>query len=178
MQQVKNIGGIGSILLLAGIIPSIGQILAFAGFIMLIIAVHKLSEITGQKEILHNYLIGIILSSALLLIVVFGIGVAVLFSLRAGLAGLGIGIILAVLFMWIISIVSAYFIKKSFEKISQATGVATFRTTGKLYFIGSILHVILIGGIITLVAAAMQIAAFFSLPSVLPGKPQGSGTVS
>jgi len=174
MEQVKNIGGIGSILLLAGVVPTIGQVLVFAGFIMLIIAVYKLSEITGQKEIFHNYLIGIILNSALLLVLIFGIGAAVLFSfsLQTGLAGLGMGIILAILLLWIISIVSAYFVKKSFEKISQATGVATFRTVGKLYFIGSILHVILIGWIISLVAAAMQIAAFFSLPSAPPEKPQ------
>ena len=174
MEQVKNIGGIGSILLLAGLIPNVGQILAFAGFIMLIIAVYKLSQITGQKEIFHNYLIGIILNSVLLLVLIFGIGAAVLFSFswQTGLAGLGVGIILVILFLWVISIVSAYFVKKSFEKISQATGVSAFRTAGKLYFIGSILHIILIGWIISLVAAAMQITAFFSLPLAPAGKPQ------
>lgn len=178
MEQVKNIGGIGSILLLAGVIPSAGQVLAFAGFIMLIIAVYKLSQITGQKEIFHNYLIGIILSSLLLFIVFFGIGMAFIFSFRTGLAGLGAGIILAGLFAWIISIISAYFVKKSFEKISQVTGVAAFRTAGKLYFIGSILYIVLIGGVISLVAAAMQIAAFFSLSSALPGKPQQPDSLS
>ncbi len=172
MEQVKNIGGIGSILLLTAFIPTIGQILSFAGFVMLIIAVYKLSEILGRKEIFNNYLIGIILSIAIFAIMIFVIGAAFLFSLRAGLAGLGIGIIFAILLAWIILIVSAHFINKSFEKISQATGVKAFRTAGKLYFIGSILYVVFIGAFISLIAAIMQIVAFFSLPSSLPEKPQ------
>jgi len=178
MEQVKNIGGIGSILLLTAFIPSVGQVLSFTGFVMVIIAVYKLSGLIGKKEIFNNYLIGIILNIAIFTIVIFVIGAAFLFSLRAGLAGLGIGIILALLLAWIILIVSAHFINKSFEKISQATGVTDFKTAGKLYFIGSILHVIIIGVFISLIAAIIQIVAFFSLPSALPGKIKESGTVS
>lgn len=178
MQQVKNIGGIGSILLLCGLIPSVGPVLSFAGFVMLIIAVYKLSELLGQKEIFRNYLIGIILNSATILIIILGIGTTVLFSLKGGLTGLGIGVILTFLFIWILAIISAYFIKKSFEKIGQATGVDTFKTAGKLYFIGGILSVIVIGLILWLVAVIMQIIAFFSLPLTTPGKPQESTPVS
>lgn len=178
MQQVKNIGGIGSILLLTGIVPAIGQILVFVGFVMVVIAVYKLSEIVSQKEIFRNYLIGIILNSVIILIMIFGIGTTVFLSLRAGLTGLGMGVILTVLFMWILSIISAYFIKESFEKISQTTGVTTFRTAGKLYFIGNILLVIFVGAILSLIAAIMQIVAFFSLPIATPGKPQESSPVS
>ena len=178
MQQVKNIGGIGSILVLGGIVPAIGQVLVFAGFVMVIIAIYKLSELVDQKEILRNYLIGIILSSALILIVIFGIGTTVFLSLQAGLTGLGIGIFLAMLFAWILSIVSAYFIKKSFEKISEATGVTLFKTAGKLYFIGNILTVIFVGVVLSLIAAIMQIIAFFSLPSAVPGRPQEVSPVS
>jgi uncharacterized membrane protein len=178
MQQIKNIGGIGSILVLGGVIPAIGQILAFAGFVMVIIAVYKLGELVDQKEIFRNYLIGIVLSSALILIVVFGIGATVFLSLQAGLTGLGTGIVLALLLAWILSIVSTYFIKKSFEKIGEATGVDLFETAGKLYFIGSILTIIFIGTVLSLVAVIMQIVAFFSLPSAVPGKPQEASPVS
>jgi uncharacterized membrane protein len=178
MQQIKNIGGIGSILLLGGIVPTIGPVLVFAGFVMVVIAVYKLSELVGQKEIFRNYLIGIILSSVMLLIVIFGVGTTIFLSLRAGLAGLGAGIALAILLTWILSIISAYFIKKSFEKIGQVTEVDTFKTAGKLYFFGNILSVILVGLVISLVATIMQIVAFFSLPLTLPGKTQEASPVS
>lgn len=174
MNQIKNIGGIGSIFALLGIIPTVGPILVFAGFIMVVIAIYKLSQLLQQKEIFRNYLIAVIFNFLVVIILFFGIGTTVLFSLRGGMDNLGPGIILAAIFAWLTAIISAYFVKKSFMQIGQSTGVAAFKTAGKLHFLGNILLIILVGAILSFIAAIMQIIAFFELPQSVPGKPEKS----
>ncbi|WP_372838593.1 DUF996 domain-containing protein [Pyrococcus kukulkanii] len=62
-------------------------------------------------------------------------------------------------------IIGSYFRKKSYELIAQYTGVDMFKTSGLLYFIGAILIIVFgIGALIMLVAAILEIVAFFSLP--------------
>jgi len=177
MNKIKNIGGIGSILVLTGIIPYIGPVLSFAGIVMVIVAVYKLGRLVGKKDIFRNYLIAIIVQFAALVIFLAG---AFGGLIAGGLQDLqdpsdifgfmGIGLIVA----WILLIVSAYFIKKSFTAITSATGINAFKTAGTLYFVGNILIIAFgLGAIASLVGAIFQIVAFFSLPTALSsGKAQ------
>jgi uncharacterized membrane protein len=78
------------------------------------------------------------------------------------------GCCLAVLIAWILMIISALFLKKSFTSIKEHLKVDIFGTTALVYLIGAALLIIGIGGIILLIALILQIVAFFSLPDQLP----------
>ncbi len=172
MKEIKNIGGIGSILGLAIVIPRLGGVFAFVGFVMVVIAIYKLSKAVGQKEIFRHYLIAIITISLAFLILGPGIGGAIFFALEKELKALSAGVLVTALLCWILLIVAGYFTKKSFEIISSATGVEDFKIAGNFYFIGNILLIIAIGIIISFIGIILQTVAFFSLPSVLPTKTQ------
>jgi len=177
MNKIKNIGGIGSILVLTGIIPYIGPILSFAGIIMVIVAVYKVGKLFGKKDIFRNYLIAIIVQFVALVVLLAGAfggliagGLQDLQDPSDVFGFMGIGLIVA----WILLVVSAYFIKKSFTEIASATGINAFKTAGTLYFVGNILIIAFgLGAIASLVGAIFQIIAFFSLPTTLSsGKTQ------
>lgn len=58
----------------------------------------------------------------------------------------------------------AWFLKESYSDIAGETGVERFHITGKLYFFGGILSLVMIGFALIFVAAAFEILAFLSLP--------------
>jgi hypothetical protein len=72
---------------------------------------------------------------------------------------------------WAALIVSAWFLKKGYERIAVRTGTKTFRTVGRLYFYGALLIIVLIGAILAFIAAILQIKAFFSLSESPPSQP-------
>jgi uncharacterized membrane protein len=89
---------------------------------------------------------------------------AVTFSASA-IAGVIVGLAIA----WIALIVSAIFIRRSYDTMAAKLNVGTFKTAGTLYFIGAILTIILVGLIILFIAAIVQIVAFFAIPDSVPG---------
>ena len=69
---------------------------------------------------------------------------------------------------WILSIIGAIYLRKSYRAIAKHTGVHIFETTGTVYFIGAITTIILIGFLILFIGRIMEIIAYFSLPDKLP----------
>ena len=53
----------------------------------------------------------------------------------------------------------------------KKTNVDAFRTTGKLYFIGALLTIVVVGLIIIFVARIFEIIAYFGLPEDYAEKP-------
>jgi len=66
--------------------------------------------------------------------------------------------------MWAALIVSAWFLKRGYERIAIRTGTRTFRTVGRLYFYGALLAIVLVGLVLLFIAGVLQIKAFLSLP--------------
>jgi ribosomal protein L40E len=64
---------------------------------------------------------------------------------------------------WIFTIISAIFLKRSYEKISQRLNVSAFATAGLLYLIGAALTIVLVGFLIILIALIFQVVAYFSI---------------
>jgi uncharacterized membrane protein len=73
--------------------------------------------------------------------------------------------------VWAALIVSAWLLKRGYERIAVRTGTKAFRTVGRLYFYGALLVIVLIGAILAFVAGILQIKAFFSLPGSPPNQP-------
>ena len=57
---------------------------------------------------------------------------------------------------------------KSYNSITEHTGVGFFRTTATIYLIGAVSAIILIGFLIIIVAKIIEIVAFFMIPDKLP----------
>ena len=194
LNNAKIFGGIGSILMLiGGFIPLAGVVLPIIGLILVLIAVYYIGTVTKDVSIFKNYLLSFILQIvavvAFVAIMAIAFGATFGFSLleiqsfiesQAGvtdpteiftnfdiLALIG-GCCLAGLIAWILMIISALFLKKSFASIKEHLKVDIFGTTGLVYLIGAALLIIGIGAIILLIAMILQIVAFFSLPDQPP----------
>jgi len=190
LGNAKTMGGIGALLALIGIfVPTIGGILSIVGFVLVVVAVKNISDETKDKAIFNNYLYSFIIE-----IMAFASFFIVLFFTLQSVGGISYfmelqnmaysdpmeifsylepfltGAIVAFFVLCIISILSTIFYKKSFDSISEHTGVKWFSTAALLMLIGAATLIIVIGIFIILVALIIQIVAFFSLPETLPKK--------
>ncbi len=195
LSQAKTLGGVGSILALLGIVPSVGPILQIAGLIMTLVAVKYISDILGDKRIFNNMIISVILAIvgvAVLVVFVVGaiarfVGFASLFGAQpvspgtlppADVISLIAGLIVGLLAAWVLAIVSAIFLRMSYKSIAARLNVGLFSTATLLYLIGAALTIILIGFVLIFVAQILLIVAFFSLPDQPPTPPSGTAPAS
>jgi uncharacterized membrane protein len=180
-------GGVGSILVLLSFVPFVGFIFGLAGLMMVLLAVKRISEAVKDREIFHNVLMAVILQivgSAISAFIVIGSFFAFVgsqammapfgssFNGFGGPGILGANAVMAVLgsllaglvAMWITLIIAARFLRKGYEGIATKTGTETFRSVGRWYYYGAWLAIVLVGFVLILIAAILQIVAFFSLP--------------
>ena len=162
LGDAKTLGGVGAILLL---IPGI----SIVGYILILIATKYVSDELGDKSIFDNMLYaviaGIVGVAAAAFIIFTGAAFSVITFTASAIAGVIVGLAIA----WVFLIVSAIFIRRSYDTMATKLNVGTFRTAGLLYFIGAILTIILAGFIVLFVAAIIQIIAFFGIPDSVPG---------
>jgi uncharacterized membrane protein len=189
LSDAKIFGGIGAILMILVAVPSFGGILALIGLILLFVAVKYISDETKEKSIFNNFLyffivtiIGVVVAGATLVYTFFEAGGMSYINELQNLAysdpiavwdtiqPLLMGAIVAMVVLWIALIVSAIFLRKSYDKIGEITNVKWFKTTGLIFLIGALTLIILIGFIIILIGMILEIIAFFSLPENLPSQ--------
>ncbi|RLG06526.1 MAG: hypothetical protein DRN59_02865 [Thaumarchaeota archaeon] len=172
LEQARTFGGIGSILMILTIVPFAGPILGIIGFVLVLIAVKYISEIVGDPSIFKNYLIAVILSIAGVVVISLA-GFAAYLALIPPMAGgperllniFSLSVIGVLVAVWILLIIAAIFIRRSFNSIASALNVKMFSTAALLYLIGAILTIAFgIGGIISFIAIILQIIAFFQIP--------------
>jgi len=168
LKEVKYLGGIGAILNLVSY--AVGGILAIVGYILILIALNKISKIFNDDEVFKKYLYGIVLWIVAVLIAIFAVGISfisLLFSsLDYGLMAVS-SFLIGIMLFYILLVIGSYFIKKSYEKVSYYTGVDSFRICGLLYFIGTILLIVIVGVVVIIIAQVLEIVAYFSLPDDL-----------
>ena len=162
LGDAKTLGGIGAILLL---IPGISII----GYILILVATKYVSDDLGDKSIFDNMLYAVIagivgVAAAAFIIFTGAAFSAVTFS-ESAIAGVIVGLAMS----WIALIISSIFIRRSYNTMATRLNIGNFRTAGTLYFIGAILTIILVGFIVLLIAAIVQIIAFFAIPDSVPG---------
>ncbi len=175
LEQAKTLGGIGSILMLLGIVPFAGVVLFIVGFIMVLVAVKYISENVEDKTIFNNMLIAVIL--AIIGIIVGAVlFVGMLFPYFREFRGayypwmmeprmypFYATIIIALVIVWVFSIVSAIFLRKSYTAVAAKLNIKMFDTAALLYLIGAVLTIIVVGIIVIYVAEILQTVAFFSI---------------
>ncbi|OLD11812.1 MAG: hypothetical protein AUI50_00915 [Crenarchaeota archaeon 13_1_40CM_2_52_14] len=161
LSSAKTLGGVGGILVF---LPGISLV----GWILILLATKEISESVQDKTIFDDALLAGI--TAIIGAVVFGIfvfsgAIGGLFLVGPfGFGGVGFLGFLAILgAFWVFSIISAIFLKRSYEKISQRLNVSAFATAGLLYLIGAALTIIFVGFLILLIALVFQVVAYFSI---------------
>jgi uncharacterized membrane protein len=178
-------------------IPALPCILGGTGLSAL--AFKKLAGVTLRKEIFRDYLfsllfwgIGIIIFPAcfflppfVLISMVVGFIILIIIGIIGSLISLSdlpgsqsglfypwfLGsLVTGILFSFSFFLASGKFLRKCFQQIAQETGIKLFETTGKIYFLGASLTIILLGFLIEFISLVLTSFAFFSLPDSLSGK--------
>lgn len=191
LAQVKTIGAVGSILVLLTAVPTAGSLLGIIGFVMMLVAIKDISDIVADKSIFNNMLVAVGLA---IVAIVVGALVVVGSVLRfVGLNALSLGpnfnastvpagdwvgligsILLGLAVLWVIMLVSAVYVRRTYRSMASKLADANFETAGMLYLVGAATTIILVGFVLLLVAQVMVIVAFFSIeerPSSLAGQP-------
>jgi len=178
------LGGIGSILTLLLFVPDyVGSVLVIVGWILILVAVKDISEAVQDKSIYNNALISAILAiiGAVTFAVIVAAAIFAIIGLGtfptmagstppSGFFGILAAALVGLAVVWVIGIVGSYFLYKSFKGISAKIPVGLFGTGALLYFIGSILTIILVGFFLIFIAQILFAIAFFSIPDRLqPG---------
>jgi len=162
LSSAKTLGGVGGILVF---VPGISLV----GWILILLATKEISESVQDKTIFDDALLAAITAviGAVIGAVLF---VGFLFSPRSSVGFFAFGtpalflpflVILGA--FWAFSIISAIFLKRSYEKISQRLNLNAFATAGLLYLIGAALTIVLVGFLILLIALIFQVVAYFSI---------------
>ena len=77
-------------------------------------------------------------------------------------------VVIGLLLFWILFIISAIYMRKSYNSMGKRLNVNMFITSAKINLIGSISSIILIGFLLFFIAQVLQIVAFFSIPDEIP----------
>lgn len=198
LSQAKTLGGVGGILILLTLIPAAGFLLAIAGFVLTLLAVKYISDSLQDRSIFNNMIIAVILA-----IVGVVVGAIVVFASVFRFVGLGflqggfispgfnpstinpgdyiglfIGVIAGLAIVWVILIISAIFLRRSYSSIANKLNVNMFNTAALLFLIGAALTIVLVGFLIIFIAIILQIVSFFSITEVAsqPQQAPTSGT--
>ncbi len=164
LTQAKIVGGIGALLSLVGFIFS--RVLAVVGMVLTLLAVKSLSEYIGDEEAFRSYLISVILrivaaAVAAILLPVAGLSAVLT---KGNLIAVMATVLPVIVLLWVLSVVAAYFIKRSYRVLALRLDAGPFATAGILYFIGSFLLIVAIGAIVILIAGVFEVLAYFSIP--------------
>lgn len=186
MNEVKTLGGIGSLLTLLAIVPTAGFILAIVGAVLVLVAIKYASDILGDPKIFNNMLYAVILGIIGLVVAVVAV-VAVVFKVIglgymsssfafAPPSNLAVGDILGLLgvillglaAVWVCFLVSSIFLRRSYTELGKRLNVGLFGTAALVYLIGAALTIILVGFILIFVAEILLMVAFFSINTQMP----------
>jgi uncharacterized membrane protein len=189
LSSAKTLGGIGAILTLLILVPTAGFILNIIGWILILIALKYIADIVNDRSIFNNAIVAAILTivgvvaGALLVIgsvfQFFNINGYTIGSITStttppsDLVGLIGGIVAGLAVIWIFTIISSIFLRRSLDKVSHSLNVNMFNTAALLYLIGAALTIILIGFVLLFIAEILLVVAFFSIPDNPPQVPMG-----
>ncbi len=142
----KMLGGIGSILILLGLVTEIEIlfILYIVEFVLLFISIYQLSKKLEKPSIFQKVLIGFILYVAVA-VISFVLEELYVSTGDEVVSDIEWWILIDVIAAYAIYVVSAYFYRQAFEILASTTAHNLFRVVGLLIFIGVIIIPILYG---------------------------------
>jgi uncharacterized membrane protein len=172
LKDAKLIGGIGAVFSLIGMfIPNTGIILSIIGSVMVLIAVKYISDVVNDSFIFRNMIISIICGVVgVIAFVIFLLSyfMTMFFTYRGAaprpFPQFIIPIIAAFVIVWVFMVFSALYLRKSYNRISDALRIDLFRSTATIYLVGALLLIVIVGVIVLILAKIIEAVAFFSIP--------------
>jgi uncharacterized membrane protein len=190
-ESSKNMGGIGAILLVVGtLVPFFagiyGWIIDLIGVILLFIGLKGFSDYYKDSRIFNNALYSLVITiiggvitavlvvvAALNLLKALGIDLSNLTNAQQIMTNITwdtvapyvTQILLSFVLFVVFIVVSAFFLRRSLNGLSQKTTVHLFATAGLLFLIGAFLTIIIIGLALMWIAMLLLAIAFFQIPS-------------
>jgi uncharacterized membrane protein len=175
-QYSKTLAIEGSILLLLGLIPTVGWVLGIIGIVLLLKATKELSYYYQDESINSNAWTGLKYYIVALIAAAVAIGVGVVsfattgliegapFSFAVGIVGGIVAIIMGLVIAFVFYILAATNLKKAYETLAQKTGEHSFNTAGTLLMLGAYLTLLFgIGLILILISWIFVIIGFSSM---------------
>jgi uncharacterized membrane protein len=183
-SRTKTLGAVGSIFVLLTAVPSVGWLLGIVGFIFVLVAIRDIANQVQDRSIFNNTLLSVIL--AISGIVVGTVVILGSFFSFAGLhnlagpdyfgpnfnpstvpvgdwVGLATAVVTGLAIVWILLIVSAVYLRRSFDSIASRLNVKLFGTAGLLYLVGAATVIVGVGFLLIFVAQILLVVAFFSI---------------
>ncbi len=163
-------------------VPSVGSLLGIVGFVLILLAIRDISEVVGDRSIFRNMLVAVGLA---IVGIIVGALVVVGSVLRfVGLNNLNFGpnysfnpstvptgdwvaligsVIIGLVVVWVMMLVSAIYVRRTYRAISSKLNVGMFETAGLVYLIGAATTIVLVGFLLLFVAQILVVVAFFSI---------------
>jgi uncharacterized membrane protein len=194
LEMSKVLGLIGAIFMVVSPLSSSSNgALGFIGLVLLLIAFKDLAEYYRDGSIYKNALNGIIIFVVGVIITAAIIGIAAAGALTQiglsmsnwtdpvawqgidwnnlnynALAPYFAAMIGALVILFVLTVLAAYFIRKSLRTLAQRTGISLFATSGTILLVGAILTIILVGFILLWVAMVLLAIAFYRMRTEPP----------
>ena len=174
-QYSKTLAGEGSILLLLGLIPTVGWVLGIVGIVLLLKATKELSYYYQDDSIyrdswtgLKYYIVGLIAAAVAIGVGIVSFATTGLFTGTApaftlGFVGGVVAILAGLVIAFVFYVLAALHLRKTFSTLAQKSGEQSFETAGTLLWIGSILTIIGVGLLLILVAWIFATIGFFGM---------------
>lgn len=188
LSSAKAVGGVGAILVLLSLVPQIGALFGIAGFIMILIAIKSISDTVEDPKIFKNMMTAVILSIIGIVIASVVVMATLLTAFQNGYftssypftpstavttaqwIAFGLAIGLGLFIAWILLLVSAIYLRRSYDLIGSALDVSAFKTAGLVYLIGAATAIVGVGFVIIIIGEIIGAVAFFSIPNQRPEK--------
>jgi len=180
-EHSKTLAGVGAILLLFGLVPYAGWVLAIIGVVLLVIGVKELSSYYQDERVYQNtlagvkfYVVAVVAAAAAIVAIMIGIASATDWKFTnfptsfVPTVGFGIGVaalLAGLVIAFVFYILAASHLKRVFDSLAQKSGEASFATAGTLLWLGAILTIVLVGLVLIFVAWIFATVGFFSMKS-------------
>lgn len=168
MKQAGLLAGVGLLCsYLLSMIPGAGWVFSLVGLVLFLVGVHKISQLTNQREIFNLFLLPVILGFVgitIASVMVIGAVMRMMMTGGFGIASLGVTTILVMIVSVILLIISLISYVKAYRLLAQVTNMNIFNTVANLYKWGAILLIVFgIGVILMFAGVIVAMVGFFSM---------------
>ncbi|AIF70054.1 hypothetical protein PAP_08330 [Palaeococcus pacificus DY20341] len=166
VREARERGKWGAMLMLIGILtPTIGGLLQFIGFILLLLTVRDISHVANDIRPYKNFIYSTIIGIG---------GIASFIALLKLRDDFSTGeTLIFLLFLWGLFVATVYFEKETWIGIYKITRTGEFYDAAKWLWYGVLTLPILIGGILALIGRIHLIFAFSRMPIKIESEEEG-----
>jgi len=166
LKQAKVFGISAFIVYILGIIPFIGIVFLIAGLVLWLLSQKRMSEALNNKDIFRYSLYFIVTNIVGYLLFLFIVGSLVLLfnNEEATITDVKIGTIIVLVIEYVLTVISYYFLKKTYDIIGEKLNISAFKWGGLIAFIGAISILLFgLGFIGILVGWILILVGYFSI---------------